>query len=46
MIQLAFIRTYIDKNVIPTKSFGQTLHGCSQELRLYVKIGQRQDDPL
>ena len=46
---LAFIfeqPSYIDKNVIPTKSVGQTLRGCSQELHVYVKIGQRQDDPL
>ena len=32
--------------MIPTKSFGQTLRGYSQELHVYVKIGQRQDDPL
>ena len=37
---------YIDKNVIPTKLVGQTLRGCSQELHVYVKIGQWQDDPL
>ena len=46
MSQLAFIGVCIDKNVIPTKSVGQTLRGCSQELHVYVKIGQRQDDPL
>ena len=46
MSHLAFIRAYIHKNVIPTKSVGQTLRGCSQELHVYVKIGQRQDDPL
>ena len=46
MSQLAFIRAYIDKNVIPIKSVGQSLRGCSQELHVYVKIGQRQDDPL
>ena len=46
MSRLAFIGAYIDKNVIPTKSVGQTLRGCSQELHVYVKIGQRQDDPL
>ena len=46
MSQLALIGASIDKNVIPTKSVGQTLRGCSQELHVYVKIGQRQDDPL
>ena len=43
---IAFIGAYIDKNVIPTKSVGQTLRGCSQELHTYVKIRLRQDDPL
>ena len=37
---------YCQKNLIPTKSVGQTLRGCSQELHVYVKIGQRQNDPL
>ena len=46
MSRLAFIGAYIDKNVIPTKLVWQTLCGCSQELHVYVKIGQRQDDPL
>ena len=46
MSQLAFIGAYIDKNVFLTKSVGQTLRGCSQELHVYVKIGQRHDDPL
>ena len=46
MSQLAFIGASIDKNVIPTKSVWQTLRGCSQELHVYVKIGQRQDDPM
>ena len=40
MSQLAFIWAYIDKNVIPTKSVDQTLRGCSQELHVYVRIGQ------
>ena len=43
---ISFHQDIFDKNVIPTKSAGQTLRGCSQELRLYVKIGKRQDDPL
>ena len=43
---ISFHRGYILPNVIPTKSVGQTLRGCSQELHVYVKIGQRQDDPL
>ena len=46
MSQLAFMGVYIDKTVIPTKSVGQTLRECSQVLHVYVKIGQRQDDPL
>ena len=46
MSRFAYIRAYFDKNVIPTKSARQTLRGCSQELHVYVKIGQRQDDPL
>ena len=46
MSQLAFIGAYSDKNVIPTKSVWLTLRGCSQELHVYFKIGQRQDDPL
>ena len=46
MSHLAFIVAYIDKNVIPTKSVWQTLRRCLQELHVYVKIGQRQNDPL
>ena len=46
MSQLAFIGAYIYKNVIPTNLVGQTLRECSQELHVYVKIGQRHDDPL
>ena len=46
MSQLASMGAYIDKNVVPTMSVGQTLRGCSQELHVYVKIGQRQDGPV
>ena len=46
MSRLAFIGHILTKNVIPTNSVGQTLRECSQKLHVYVKIGQRHDDPL